>query len=484
MATRAAVYDVPKHHVRLWTDFAGSADGPEQVVREGDAKVAGFGDGFMPEVFHRMFADSPREIPAEERAAGAAVRAKLHALASELPEVDALRRRTLRNEVWSGMAATTIGEKVAAALPKSKTPPPDADRARRLLEGMRSLERRIPGAVTPEELAAAEGTARGEAYALAECADAIDESKVRTALRDAVAEASEAIAEADAALEAFGLGYGPGHEDRGGQTPKDALELARKVRKSPQLQKIVQLAGRLKSLATAKRSTRSNFARSEIVGVEPTDDFAGLVPSELANLSHPLTLADLACRVGERAAVGYELKGSERLQKGPLVVGIDISGSMGGDKDVWSKAVALALLDAAKRDHRAFAVILFNGRVVDSLYAPKADEVDTAKLLKLLLREPFGGCDFDVPVVPALDTIETHRGFGQADAVLITDAQADPRHAKGQLTRADKIGCHVFGIIIGGPASAMKPWAHETSSLSDVNADSEAVDLIFDGILP
>jgi uncharacterized protein with von Willebrand factor type A (vWA) domain len=484
MTTRDAVFDVPKHHTRLWQDFSKSADGATEVAREGDAKVAGFGDGFMPEVFHRMFADSPREIPAAERTAGAAVRAKLHSLASELPEVDALRRRTLRNEVWSGMAATTIGEKVASALPKSKTPPPDADRARRLLEGMRALERRMPGAVTPEELAAAEGTARGEAFALAESADGIDESRVRTALREAVAEASDRIAEADAALEAFGLGYGPGHEDRGGLTPKDAMDLARKVRSSAQLQRIVQLAGRLKALASAKRATKSNFARSEIVGVEPTDDFAGLVPSELANLGHPLTLADLACRVGERAAVGYELKGTERAQKGPLVVGIDISGSMGGDKDVWCKAVALALLDAAQRDHRAFAVILFNGKVVDQLYFPKADEVDTGRLLKLLLREPFGGCDFDVPIVPALDTIETHRGFGQADAVLLTDAQANPDHAKGQLARADKIGAHVFGIIIGGPASAMKPWAHEASSLSDVRADSEAVDLIFDGILP
>jgi uncharacterized protein with von Willebrand factor type A (vWA) domain len=484
MATRAAVFDVPKHHTRLWQDFSKSAEGPAEVAREGDGKVAGFGDGFMPEMFHRMFADAPREVPPEKRAPGAAVRAKLHALASELTEVDALRKRTLRNEVWSGMAATTISEKVASALPESKTPPPDVDCARRLLEGMRALERRIPGAVTPGELAEAEGKARGETFALAECAESIDESRVRTALREAVEEASERIAEADAALEAFGLGYGPGHEDRGGQTPKDALELARRVRTSPQLQRIVQLAGRLKALASAKRATKSNFARSEIVGVEPTDDFASLVPSELASLTHPLTCADLACRVSERAAVGYELKGSERLQKGPLVVGIDISGSMGGDKDVWAKAVALALLDAAQRDHRPFAVILFNGKTVDSLYFPKATEVDVGRLLKLLLWEPFGGCDFDVPIVPCLDTIEDHRGFGQADAVLITDAQADPRHAQGQLARADKLGAHVFGIIIGGPAGAMKPWAHETSSLSDVRADSEAVDLIFDGILP
>jgi uncharacterized protein with von Willebrand factor type A (vWA) domain len=496
MTTRAACYDVPKFHTRLWTDFAKTADQVPAIVEEGDRKVAGFGEGFVPEMFHRMFADTPREIPADKRESGAAMRARLHALASELPEVETLRTRTLHNELWSGMAASEIAESVAKAIPARKTPPPDADAARRVLRGMQSLVRRDPSreGELAGELAEAEGKARGEAFATAEEAGELDESAVRTAMREGVAAAHEAIEEASAALDAFG--WGDGTPDPSKRTPAMAVELARKVASSKKLQRIVEMAGRLKATARAKRATRSDFARSEIVGIEPVGDFSELVPGELVNLAHPMTAADLASRVSERGALGYELKGTDKLAKGPLVVGIDCSGSMGDDKDVWSKAIAMALLDAAKRDRRPFGVFLFDGDVVEELYAPKPDDVDTGALLNILLRGASGGCDFDLPIVPALDVVEKAGKAGslaggklaKADVVLITDACIGSHHNKlapASMARAERIGAHVFGILIGGhDDGTLARWCHETAHLDDVHEDAKAVDLIFDGILP
>jgi len=492
MATRAACYDVPKYHGRLWRQFAEKAEGVPEVVETGDKKVAGFGEGFLPEMFHRMFAETPREVPAAERTGGAAVRAKLHALASELPEVATLRRRTMHNDLWSGMAATSIAESVAKALPASKAPPPDADDAERVLRAIRSLAERDPSkaAELSGDLARAEGEARGLAFRAAESAEGIDESAVRTAMRDACETATEEIESARETLEAFGGGgYGTGSGSERDGDPRVSLALARKVASSAQLRRIVELAGRLKACATAKRATRTDFARSEIVGIEPTDDFANLVPFELGNLTHPLTMADLASRVIDRGAVGYELKGTEQAKKGPLVVGIDVSGSMSGDPDAWAKAVALALLDAARRDHRAFSVILFNGKVVARLDVPKAEEADPMKILALLCKEPFAGCDFDLPIVPCLDTIEANPGgvMGKADVVMITDCIIGPRYnaqAKKSMERANALGATVYGIIVGAEAEGLKAWCHEVTALTDVNADSKAVDLIFDGVLP
>jgi uncharacterized protein with von Willebrand factor type A (vWA) domain len=496
MTTRAACYDVPKFHERLWREFAEDASEVPAVVKAGDAKVAGFGDGFVPEMFHRFYADRPREIPAESRESGAAVRAKLHSLASELPEVESLRKRTLHNDLWSGMAATQIAEHVANALPKRRTPPTDPDTAARVLRGMQSLIRRDPSKAgeLAGELAEAEGRARGCAFKAAEEAEGLDESALRTAMREGIEAAHEAIDEARAAIETFGgTGAGYGGERTGGMTPAVAIELARKVASSDKLRRIIELAGRLMATGRAKRATKTNFARSEIVGVEPVGDFSELVPGELVNLAHPLTAADLASRVIEHGALGYELKGTEKLTRGPIVVGLDVSGSMGGDKDVWSKAIALALLDAARKDGRPFGVVLFDGKVVDSYYAPKPEQSDPAALLRIMLNEASGGCDFDLPINPVLDMIEkapatgAASAFSRADGILITDACIGPAHnrkAAATMARADKVGCHLFGILIGSDDGTLAKWSHETVAINDVREDSKAVDLVFDGILP
>jgi uncharacterized protein with von Willebrand factor type A (vWA) domain len=58
----------------------------------------------------------------------------------------------------------------------------------------------------------------------------------------------------------------------------------------------------------------------------------------------------------------YELKGTEKQAKCPVVVCVDNSGSMSGDRETWSKAVALALLEIATMQKRGFVCIHFGGQ--------------------------------------------------------------------------------------------------------------------------
>jgi uncharacterized protein with von Willebrand factor type A (vWA) domain len=46
-----------------------------------------------------------------------------------------------------------------------------------------------------------------------------------------------------------------------------------------------------------------------------------------------------------------------------LVACLDKSGSMAGQPDLWATAVALALLDQARHEHRPFALLGFDGAV-------------------------------------------------------------------------------------------------------------------------
>lgn len=470
----AACFTVPPWHRTLWEEHAAGSAQAQDVASAGDARAAGFGDGFLPELFHRLYAEEPAAIA--DPGPAARMRAKLHSLASELPELATLRTQTVRSDAWSGIGATVLGESVARALPELADDPPDADRAGRILDGMRSL-----GLPTEES----EGTHAGECFRVAEQAASVDDSAIRRALRAGIADADAAIQEAKQACAA--LGWGDSLETGGAADPTVALDVARRVRNSPKLARIVALAGRMIATSRSKRASRTKYARSETCGVEPTRDLSRILPAELSALASPLRTADLVRRLGERAALGYQVRGREREAKGPIVAMLDISGSMAdGDRDVWSKAVALALLDCARHDRRPFGVVLFNGGIVDSYLAPDPSKAEPAALLSVLSREPAGGTRFAPPVDRAIEWIQGAKGtrgaLKRADAILITDGEASADGSADRRAALATLGAHVFGIGIGVAGAGLRAWADDVTAIDDVSRDTAAIDLIFDAV--
>ncbi|HEY2516015.1 MAG TPA: VWA domain-containing protein [Polyangiaceae bacterium] len=479
---RAPCYDVPKHHTNLWRDHAARSSQAKTVGVKGDARVAGFSEAWQPELFHRLYSESPREVAAEQRSRASAVRERLHALASELPEFETLRKQTVRSPLWAGMAAGALAENVLTALPAHAT---DADKARSMLEGLRSL---ADATGQHERLAARIGEAAAASIAAnletEDAARALNETAVRVALRAGVAAAQKAIDDAQAALGAFG--WGTSVCDAGAPVdPGLAIELARRVASSETLRRIVALAGRLTMTARAKRATRTEYARSEVVGVEPTGDVERLLPCELVSLTDPTMTSALYRRLLEKSALGYQLRGKEKEGRGPIVVLIDQSGSMRdgeGEKDVWAKAVALALLDTARAERRAFGVVLYNAGVASAELFPKPEDLDARKLLDLIARRPEGGTNYAPAFAQALSWIEGAGTFKRADIVHITDGDAPDALAASTRERAKAIGAHVYGIGIGGVGPALRAWSDDVAEIRDVSADAPAVDLIFDSI--
>jgi uncharacterized protein with von Willebrand factor type A (vWA) domain len=481
---RSPCFDVPKHHANLWRDYGAETSEPARVAKEGDERAAGFGDGFMPELFHRLYAETPRETPVEDKSAATAVRAKLHSLASELPEFETLRKQTVRDPLWAGMAACALSENVSRAMPVTAPSTPDADRAQAILEGLLSLADDSPEAA--KAFAAHVDGARSNSlaadHAVAEQAAALSETAIRQALRAGIVAAQGAIDDAQSTLAALGWGSDIG-SSASHKSPGVAVELARRVRSSATLKRIVELAGRMIMTSRAKRAARTEYARSEVVGVEQTGDVSRLLPSELVALTDPLMTAALYRRMLERAALGYRLAGSDKTAKGPIVIAIDQSGSMEEHgKDEWAKAVALALLDAARSEGRIFGVILYNAEIVEAKLFPKASEVDPRTILDLLSRTPAGGTNFGPPMTRALDWISTAGSFSRADIVHITDGDASRDGAEAARTRAKAIGVQIFGVAIGAGGSSLAAWSDEVAAIRDVSSDTAAVDLIFDSM--
>ena len=65
-------------------------------------------------------------------------------------------------------------------------------------------------------------------------------------------------------------------------------------------------------------------------------------------LHHPILRKDFHRRFLDQELLQYSLRGVEEKGKGPMIVCLDGSSSMAGDKEIWSKAVTLTLLEIAR----------------------------------------------------------------------------------------------------------------------------------------
>ncbi len=92
-------------------------------------------------------------------------------------------------------------------------------------------------------------------------------------------------------------------------------------------------------------------------------------------------------------------------------------------KDVWSKAVALALLSTATRQKRSWHLVGFNGAITRevTISAGRGRLDDVVQALDYGCK---GGTNFDEPVTRAVELIRESVPMRQADVVVVTDGQA------------------------------------------------------------
>jgi uncharacterized protein with von Willebrand factor type A (vWA) domain len=199
------------------------------------------------------------------------------------------------------------------------------------------------------------------------------------------------------------------------------------------------------------------------------------LPLELAMLVHPSTKLLAMRNLIERSCLQYRLEGTETLGKGPLVVCIDKSGSMEGEKDVWATAVALALLDVAQAERRPFALLAFDANVKHESVVMPGEALPEAALFVAA----DGGTDIDKVVRRGLEIIEQRPGtLRQADVVLITDGGSNAEDAGELRDRAAKLGVTVLGVAIDVEPSRLELWcdqviaAHDMERLDDRTAEA------------
>ena len=179
------------------------------------------------------------------------------------------------------------------------------------------------------------------------------------------------------------------------------------------------------------------------------------------------------------------LRGIEEKGKGPVVVCLDGSSSMRGDKEVWAKALTLTLLEIARRQRRLFRSICFSSadtplQILD-LNPRERYEVEMDKVMELAEYFPGGGTDFEKPLDAARECVRQSR-FKRGDIVFITDGECQVPPDWAERFRADKeeMGFSLFSILIDVGSSSLGTLREFSDKITTVSRlTSEGVKDLF-----
>ncbi|MEW6554505.1 MAG: VWA domain-containing protein [Actinomycetota bacterium] len=298
----------------------------------------------------------------------------------------------------------------------------------------------LPGMQSPREAGSGDGgDARGE-HEREGPATRADE-----AMNRAFEEAARKFARSSSEMVRWG-------EEPGAPARLDAaqrLDLALKIKGSERLRRLLKMVGRFRMAAISAHNERMRHGVDEIYEIECGDDLSHLIPAELSMLANPLLKRDFFRRYHEQRLLCYHLRHNDPGERGPMVVLVDVSYSMHGEKELWAKAVALALRELAWRKKRHCAVIEFGAHDDPLLvlrFPPGVERVeDVVRMAEFFLG---GGTDFVKPMEAALGVLRT-RDYREADVVMITDGDSPLERSwvEGLKREKKRLGFNHYTVI-------------------------------------
>ena len=419
-------------------------------------------------------------------------------------QYDFLREQTLLNEAHAGLSTLILGERLLRLVREEKfftrrdmrdlwDIQKQEEMVRQKLEeydnadtipedqmseeGQQALQKareRMGG-----EVQGAEALLRHKTQQLKEDLKRIEAQATNRMQAEAIKVAQE-LEDATEEAETWGDTIGTGARTPPGQK----LELGRRLAGNEKLKKLARMVGRMKFHALALRKKVFERSSEELLEIEQGDALHRLLPHELLSLHHPILRKDFYRRFLDQELIQYSLRGIEEKGKGPMIVCLDGSSSMSGDKEIWSKAVSLTLLEIARKQRRLFRSICFSSadtplQVLD-MNPRDRYEVETKTIMDLAEYFPGGGTDFQKPLDAALECLKQSR-FKKGDIIFITDGecQVEADWAEQFRREKDKLGFSLFSILIDmGPASlgTLTEFSDRISTIKQLTGD-EAKDI-------
>jgi uncharacterized protein with von Willebrand factor type A (vWA) domain len=268
----------------------------------------------------------------------------------------------------------------------------------------------------------------------------------------------------------------------GGIDPKVAAAMFKKVRGNKALQRILQLAGKFRRVAATQQRLKTSHGMDDMIGITTGGNIERLLPMELAELADDDDLIGTLAykRLMEGQSMMREHHAVKAVGKGPVVVCVDESGSMSGEKVYTAKALALALVWVAMKQKRWCCLIAYSGDTGHRIVTLKPHAVwDTQGMVTWLADFLGGGSSHDIPLreLPDWwdDTIKPPKG--KTDCVMVTDAEAHftDQHFKKWNDFRRREQMRAVGLIVNNDGDALKPGFDEIHRVKSIDVDSPEI---------
>jgi uncharacterized protein with von Willebrand factor type A (vWA) domain len=271
---------------------------------------------------------------------------------------------------------------------------------------------------------------------------------------------------------------------------QEASEAATRLALLPALAELVRKLGRTErsvdAAATPQRTpepaanatvplravhTRLPDAPGEIIGIRWSSRIERMLGSEAVMLRHPVLKKLWRARHAEARLLSWETEAvltdwradpqataraaisntpPEPLERGPIILCLDTSGSMRGAPERIAKAVAIAALRAAHESQRGCTLIAFGGP--DEVFERDLDTgIHGLQAVMDLMSQSFdGGTDVQTPIERAIERVHDAR-WCSADLLIVSDGEFGCMpHTLRRLDDARaRFGLRVQGVLVG-----------------------------------
>lgn len=301
------------------------------------------------------------------------------------------------------------------------------------------------------------------------------QQQVQEAMKQAAKQALDDVREMDEFMQSWGIE--PGGDSR--VTVDECKKALERIRSSEKLKELSKILGQFRSIAKSNLKQKSKGEGGVLKDVKTGNDVVRMLPSEKGLMSNKATKALFRKKFSEKQCLQYEVENRKRKGMGPIVIAIDSSGSMDGDRIAWAKAVALALLEVATKQKRNtyiyfFDTVIKKNRtwVFEKGNAKPNDIIDIAEV------GASGGTNFQKPVDKAMEIIAKEKGFKKADITFITDGDCSLYEEKEEelikQKKAKNVKIQTIIINMGGHCSmaGVENWSdsvRKVSSLADLD---------------
>ncbi len=509
----ASWFESDSYDRRTWNEIVADAPSIAELAETGERLVPHFG-ALIQDLFFALFKMNPVfRKSGDVRLAAALNRTILEQIVPSAP-FQALRSRTALEEDKAAIAAIVMSEHALEMMKSEKLinrsemldlwdfarQEQDLEARAEAVKAVNEIQEKEEGESAPGEEKKDQATKKE----LAEMADAaeraakVSEARLNqksrqfetqlkgadhSALKRMQLKTAELAGEIDQAAEDshdFSREFGQGGRVAAGAR----LELGRRLARNKKLGELARMVGRFKQDARALKRKTLERGVAEAYDIELGAELGRLIPAELLAMHHPVLKRDFHRRVLEGTVLQYRLRDDEQKGKGPMVVCIDVSSSMQGDKEMWSKAVALTLMDIARRQRRLFRAVMFSSgdvslKVLD-LNRERRYQPDLNKVVEMAEYFPGGGTDFEAPIDAAVELLGEKK-LKRGDIVIITDgeSQVSPQWLARLRERKAELDFSIFAVLVdvgSAETSSLAQFADRITSVKRIS-DEHARDI-------